>query len=60
MFLYNDYEKNSRYIERIREQMFTIMAPDMKRASEIYFKGGGTSFNVKLTPKDLENLKTAL
>jgi prolyl-tRNA editing enzyme YbaK/EbsC (Cys-tRNA(Pro) deacylase) len=44
----------------MREQMFTIMAPDMERVAEIYFKGGGTSFNVKLTPKDLENLKTAL
>jgi hypothetical protein len=107
----SDYEKNPRYIERMREQeqmpktklfiknfeyqllydsidinysligcfnynyyrmtikknghdfymkMFTIMAPDMERASETYFKGGGTSFNIKLTPKDLENLKNAL
>jgi len=40
--------------------MFTIMAPDMKSASEIYFKGGGSSFNIKLTPKDLENLKNVL
>jgi hypothetical protein len=107
----SDYEKNPRFIERMREQeqmpktklfiknleyqllydsidinysligcfnynyyrmtikknghdfymnFFTIMAPDMKMAEEMFLKDRGSYFLVKLSKKDIENLKNAL
>jgi hypothetical protein len=39
---------------------FTIMAPDMKMAEEMFLKDRGSYFLVKLSKKDIENLKNAL